>query len=171
MRFDQWIQWAERYWKANPQLRWGQALFNSLATWRPNLAESIRGKAIDPFHVDSAVPVFLKEVKDRWYEPVDLSLKPFAGHVDAPLPSGTRLFMENEEVAEKVRRSLVAAYEEFAQAVGNFAKVRNGASAEWWAVLDLHRPIRGDFGTVCNECRTDMGVKSSWPCATFEAIR
>ena len=37
------------------------------------------------------------------------------------------------------------------------------------AVLNLHRPVPGDWGTMCS-CWTRGGSRSVWPCAELRAI-
>lgn len=44
----------------NRTWRKGQAYFNTLALWRPDLADRVRGAAgLDPFHEDANVPALL----------------------------------------------------------------------------------------------------------------
>lgn len=45
--------------KQHPHWRIGQAHFNVLSDMRPDLAELVRGSALDPFHNDGRVPALL----------------------------------------------------------------------------------------------------------------
>lgn len=42
--------------------RLGQALFNNLYSFNPELANSIRGTDADPFHKDSIIPDFFQAI-------------------------------------------------------------------------------------------------------------
>ena len=46
----------------NPDLRHGQSLFNALHDLRPDLANKVRGTALDPFYGDHVIPEFLSRV-------------------------------------------------------------------------------------------------------------
>ena len=48
------------------ELRYGQTCFNVLYLLDPDLADSIRGTDLDPFHNDNRVPEFLKRLRDEW---------------------------------------------------------------------------------------------------------
>jgi len=52
----------------HPEWRVGQTLFNILHQLAPDLAEEIRGAAIDPFYQDSRIPKFLEYIKKNWEE-------------------------------------------------------------------------------------------------------
>jgi hypothetical protein len=52
-----------------PGWRAGQWYFNALADVRPDLAERVRGTALDPFHRDDLLPAFLRYVARHWNEP------------------------------------------------------------------------------------------------------
>lgn len=49
---------ARAYRRDNPNLRWGQALFNALYDINPELADHIRGTGSDPFYDDSKINHF-----------------------------------------------------------------------------------------------------------------
>lgn len=51
---------------ANPSWRKGQTYFNVLSNVRPDIAESIRGTDLDPFHDDSKIGEFLTYVAKVW---------------------------------------------------------------------------------------------------------
>lgn len=46
--------------------RYGQTCFNVLFSIEPELANSIRGTELDPFHDDKRVPEFLAWLRDQW---------------------------------------------------------------------------------------------------------
>ena len=54
----------------SPQNRWrmGQTYFNVLHEVSPDLANQIRGRSLDPFYNDGAVPAFLTWLAVRWPE-------------------------------------------------------------------------------------------------------
>lgn len=70
MTFDDFVK-AVNY-NVNIMLDWryGQALFNTLAMYRPDIAESLRGKYGDPFYVEDAndirVIVAWTAIEERW---------------------------------------------------------------------------------------------------------
>ena len=49
-----------------PELRDGQRAFNVLWACRPDLAEQVRGTAIDPFYRDEMLPSFYEWVGENW---------------------------------------------------------------------------------------------------------
>lgn len=46
--------------------RYGQTCFNILYAMDMDLADSIRGTELDPFHDDRRVPEFLARLRDEW---------------------------------------------------------------------------------------------------------
>ena len=49
--------------------RFGQAAFNVLAEWRPDLAERVRGTMLDPFYSsrgDTRLKTFLRFLEQNW---------------------------------------------------------------------------------------------------------
>lgn len=50
----------------NVQWRYGQAYFNVLTSVRSDIAESLRGSLLDPFHHDKVSNETEKFVKSRW---------------------------------------------------------------------------------------------------------
>lgn len=46
--------------------RAGQAAFNALYECRPDLSEKIRGRDLDPFHLDARLPAFWEWVEANW---------------------------------------------------------------------------------------------------------
>jgi hypothetical protein len=53
---------------ASLDYRFGQTCYNVLYDLDPDLATSIAGTHIDPYHFDERVPEFLKRVRDEWSE-------------------------------------------------------------------------------------------------------
>lgn len=53
--------------EANPW-RLGQSYFNVLSELRPDLSEQLRGTKLDPFHIDSVLPLFNVWLLDHWNE-------------------------------------------------------------------------------------------------------
>lgn len=49
----------------NSNWRYGQTCFNVLYEYAPDLANSIRGTELDPFHDDRRVPEFLTKVVEH----------------------------------------------------------------------------------------------------------
>ena len=53
----------------NQQWRYGQTLFNTLLDNRPDLAERIRGGALDPFYCEDTTPrikAFAQFIQENW---------------------------------------------------------------------------------------------------------
>ncbi len=48
------------YRKKHPGMREGQILFNVFATLKPDLANFVCGKEIDPFYDDERIPLFVE---------------------------------------------------------------------------------------------------------------
>lgn len=71
MTFHEWLKSAHEY-AANqaPVQRCGQALFNHLYSWRPYIADQLRGDGPDPFYRDDKISAFLEFVEERWDEDV-----------------------------------------------------------------------------------------------------
>jgi len=65
--FDDYIWIADGALEHNPEWRRGQAYFNTLAAFHPEVAEQFRGSLTDPFHNDSKLPAFLDAVRE-WFE-------------------------------------------------------------------------------------------------------
>ncbi len=64
--FGGYLQEANDLWLRQRVQRRGQMFFNVLAFTRPDLAEPVRGTALDPFHDDSRIPDFLRHVEALW---------------------------------------------------------------------------------------------------------
>jgi hypothetical protein len=52
--------------RANHALRWGQCYYNVLYSMRPNLANTVRSTAADPFYSDDRIDDFLIFVQVNW---------------------------------------------------------------------------------------------------------
>ncbi len=66
MTYDEYIATAMAYAEAHPEQRPGQVYFNVLVAHRPDLAERLRGTALDPFYARGRISSFLNEVATRW---------------------------------------------------------------------------------------------------------
>lgn len=69
MTFNEYLTRAGQNQQANPEWRWGQALFNTLYEFRADLANQYRGSGLDPFYVeqnDPKIDKFLQDIKERW---------------------------------------------------------------------------------------------------------
>lgn len=75
--------------------RAGQWYFNLLDVARPDLADRVRGTALDPFHRDDRLPAFLAWLADNWDPPAA-----------APVAPGDRYLAAYAELHELVRRFL-----------------------------------------------------------------
>lgn len=64
MTFEQWLTKAQA--TCPDEQRWGQWLWNSLGSIRPDLTDTLILTEFDPFHLDIRVPAFLTEVARRW---------------------------------------------------------------------------------------------------------
>ena len=69
--FADYLHECDYEWKANPQWRWGQTLFNVLYAMKPSLADRIRGeRGLDPFYADGVASLteqrFLAYVQEHW---------------------------------------------------------------------------------------------------------
>lgn len=49
-----------------PDWRAGQYAFNALLDVRPDLAERVRGRHLDPFHRSDVLPAFLRFLERHW---------------------------------------------------------------------------------------------------------
>jgi len=63
--FDDFIAALNSWFMRQPsgELRYGQALFNALATYRPDISEKLRGTRLDPFYRE--MPEIKTETWDR----------------------------------------------------------------------------------------------------------
>lgn len=69
MTFDEFCEEAFQVYKdAQGTYRLGQAYFNALYDYRPDLARKVQGTVIDPFHVDDILDEFLDFVQEAWDE-------------------------------------------------------------------------------------------------------
>lgn len=66
LTFEEFISRWREYRKSQPYQRCGQALFNVLTDYRPDLAERLRGGANDPFYDDTLVPAALTFLYNEW---------------------------------------------------------------------------------------------------------
>jgi hypothetical protein len=58
------VAWVRHY--RETEWRKGQTYFNLLYDERPDVADRVRGTAVDPFHQDEKLPVFLDVVCGLW---------------------------------------------------------------------------------------------------------
>lgn len=63
---DEFIVIVGRIYQENPSWRYGQAFFNCLNSIRPQLAETIRGTRLDPFHKDEVNNETWKFIISNW---------------------------------------------------------------------------------------------------------
>lgn len=70
MTYAEYLELAQKAlsWYSHGPEAWrpGQTYFNVLAQNRPDLSEQIPGTALDPFHHDNRIDVFLKWVYENW---------------------------------------------------------------------------------------------------------
>ena len=66
LTFDEYKIAVESYREANPKWRLGQAAFNVLLIFRPDLSEQIRATPLDPFHSINILPKFYEWVERNW---------------------------------------------------------------------------------------------------------
>jgi hypothetical protein len=66
MTFAELVDHMARYRAAHPEQRMGQAYFNALHEVDPDIANSARGSAIDPFYNDAVMPEFMTFVAVRY---------------------------------------------------------------------------------------------------------
>lgn len=66
LTFKEYFEYANDRFLSNPDERLGQAYFNTLSVHRPDLAEQIRGRGLDPFHMDSRLTEFLDHLSEVW---------------------------------------------------------------------------------------------------------
>lgn len=62
--FDEFVSIAFHY---APHQRRGQALYNRLHTYRPDLATRIAGTTADPFMRDEAITICLEWLESHWH--------------------------------------------------------------------------------------------------------
>jgi|DEB19_MinimDraft_3_1074340.scaffolds.fasta_scaffold01263_9 hypothetical protein len=68
MTFEEFIDFYDKE-ATNPEnynLRRGQLLFTILREVRPDLSEKIRSTSLDPFYLDSSLPVCWLYLKNNW---------------------------------------------------------------------------------------------------------
>ena len=68
MRLAEYLQIVSTVLNRTPDWREGQTYFNVLTEARPDLAEKVRGAAIDPFYQDGRIGDFLIFISDNWNE-------------------------------------------------------------------------------------------------------
>jgi hypothetical protein len=64
MKVATFLKYASHVTAEHPELRIGQAYFNSLYSLDPEAAERIRGTDTDPFYNDGVIPKFLGYLKE-----------------------------------------------------------------------------------------------------------
>lgn len=64
--FSEFLMEVAYHYNANFDLRFGQAAFNVLYALDEDLANSIRGTDLDPFHDDEKLPEFLERLRSEW---------------------------------------------------------------------------------------------------------
>ena len=57
---------TQHYGQNRRDLRFGQAVFNVLASTRPDIAEELRGSTLDPFYKDSVSDEVWQFIKSKW---------------------------------------------------------------------------------------------------------
>ncbi len=76
-QFDIWVDWCSYveivsqshrpHTRDELDMRLGQKLFNTLYSFfRRDIADKIRGSALDPFYNDDMIPAFLEKVDELW---------------------------------------------------------------------------------------------------------
>lgn len=65
-KFDVLLDLARYNLQANPEWRFGQACFNSLALMEPETAHLITSTDKDPFYRNENLPAFLEALKVYW---------------------------------------------------------------------------------------------------------
>lgn len=65
--YQEYLNEVEQVWNSQESTRWrrGQTLFNVLYRLNPTLADEVRGRDIDPFHLDVRIDAFLTFIKER----------------------------------------------------------------------------------------------------------
>jgi hypothetical protein len=70
MTLAQYYELARKNIEDRPAWRYGQSLFNTLLSVRPELAEKIRGTVADPFHIhhemDKRLTLFTEFLEANW---------------------------------------------------------------------------------------------------------
>lgn len=82
--------------------RAGQWYFNLLVVARPDLADRVRGTALDPFHRDDRLPAFVGWLRTAWDDPDDPADRYLAAY--AELHELVRRFLAGEANARTLRR-------------------------------------------------------------------
>lgn len=59
IKYEKWV-------KQDPSMRYGQVYFNLLSASRPDIAETIRGTMLDPFHKGEVKSETHKVVESKW---------------------------------------------------------------------------------------------------------
>jgi hypothetical protein len=62
-----WLK-VSKYHESHPSQRYGQAVFNTLARYKPDHAAEIRGTDLDPFYQDDAVPALSEWLARHWLD-------------------------------------------------------------------------------------------------------
>ena len=67
MNYTDFIIVSTKYYGENRHdLRFGQAVYNVLATVRPDIAEQLRGNKLDPFYKESVSDEVWSFIKSKW---------------------------------------------------------------------------------------------------------
>jgi hypothetical protein len=66
--FEAYLNKVHRVYANNPQLRYGQTLFNTLYAFDPEFANKIRGSDLDPYYTNDVEKfnIFLNAVISHW---------------------------------------------------------------------------------------------------------
>lgn len=65
--FEEYVERSETTFRESRHQRRGQAFFNVLREWRPDLASDPEVRRTSPFYSDGMLPAFLEVVGSRWY--------------------------------------------------------------------------------------------------------
>ena len=68
MTFDEFVDLVPEMQGMYPEWRAGQAAFNTLLRYRPDLAERVKATNLDPFYQDAQLADFYLWLKDTWDE-------------------------------------------------------------------------------------------------------
>jgi hypothetical protein len=67
LTFGDYLHASAAYLRAHaPHVRRGQALFNVLSHYRPDLADGLVATPLDPYYNDARVAAFLRRVEATW---------------------------------------------------------------------------------------------------------
>lgn len=69
MTYDDYLANVTKAIKDHPSWRIGQAAFNVLYVYRPDLSEQVRATPLDPFHQSTHLEEFYSWVRDQWEKP------------------------------------------------------------------------------------------------------